>query len=78
MAAGAPNVNPEPEVSVRKSDGDTIEEYRVAGRLVMLRVTPAHGVPYVLTDSKGDGTFSRSRDSLEYPPGVPMWVLFSF
>ena len=68
----------EPQVTIRKKDGDTIEEIRVAGRLVMIKVTPAHGVPYVLTDAKGDGSFTNRRDSLEVPPGVPMWVLFTF
>lgn len=67
-----------PQVTVRKSDGDTIEEFRVSGRLVMIRVTPAHGVPYVLSDPRGDGSFSSRRDSLESPPIVPMWVLFNF
>ena len=68
----------EPQVTIRKKDGDTIEEIRVAGRLVMIKVTPAHGIPYVLTDAKGDGSFTNRRDSLEMPPGVPMWVLFTF
>ena len=68
----------EPQVTIRKKDGDTIEEIRVAGRLVMIKVTPAHGIPYVLTDAKGDGSFTNRRDSLEVPPGVPMWVLFTF
>lgn len=68
----------EPRVTIRKRDGDTIEEFRVGGRLVMIRVTPAHGIPYVLTDSKGDGLFTNRRDSLEAPPSVPMWVLFTF
>ena len=44
----------------------------------MIKVTPAHGVPYILTDSKGDGSFTNRRDSLEVPPSVPMWVLFTF
>jgi hypothetical protein len=68
----------EPQVTIRKKEGDTIEEFRVGGRLVMIKVTPAHGVPYILTDSKGDGSFTNRRDSLEVPPGVPMWVLFTF
>lgn len=67
-----------PQVTVRKSDGDTIEEFRVSGRLVMIRVTPAHGIPYVLSDPRGDGSFSSRRDSLDSPPIVPMWVLFNF
>jgi hypothetical protein len=68
----------EPQVTIRKKDGDTIQEFRVGGRLVMIKVTPAHGVPYILTDSKGDGSFTNRRDSLEVPLGVPMWVLFTF
>ena len=68
----------EPQVTIRKRDGDTVEEYRVGGRLVMIKVIPAHGVPYILTDSKGDGSFTNRRDSLEVAPGVPMWVLFTF
>jgi hypothetical protein len=68
----------EPQVTIRKKDGDTIEEFRVGGRLVMIKVTPAHGIPYVLTDSRGDGSFGNRRDSLEIPLNVPMWVLFTF
>jgi hypothetical protein len=75
---GVSDPEPEPQVTIRKKDGDKIEEFRVGGRLVMIKVTPAHGVPYILTDSKGDGSFTNRRDSLEAPPGVPMWVLFTF
>lgn len=68
----------EPQVTVRRTTSETIEEYRVAGRVVMIRVTPVHGIPYVLTDPRADGTFSNRRDTLEVPPAVPMWVLFTF
>ena len=34
---------PPPTVDVRKHDGDTIQEYRVAGRVTMIRITPRHG-----------------------------------
>jgi hypothetical protein len=66
------------KVTTHRQDGDTIEETRVGGRVVMIRVTPAHGVPYVLTDPKGDGSFTQRRDSPEVPLSVPMWVLFTF
>jgi hypothetical protein len=68
----------QPQITIRKQDGDTIEEFRVGGRVVMVRVTPARGLPYILTDPKGDGSFSQRRDSLEVPLSVPMWVLFTF
>jgi len=67
-----------PEVTVRKQDGDTIEEYRVGGRVVLIKVIPARGAPYFLTDPKGDGSFSQRRDSLEVPLSVPMWTIFTF
>ena len=44
----------------------------------MIKVTPARGIPYILTDSKGDCSFTNRRDSLEVAPGVPMLVLFTF
>ena len=75
---GATETAAQPQVTVRRENGDAVEEYRVAGRLVMIRVTPAHGVPYILTDPRGDGSFTGRRDSLEAPPIVPMWVLFTF
>jgi hypothetical protein len=80
MPQGAlqPDAAATPEVTVRRSGGDTVEEFRVGGRVVMMRVTPAHGLPYVLTDPRGDGSFNNRRDSLETPPVVPMWVLFTF
>ncbi len=34
---------PPPTVDVRKRDGDTIQEYRVAGRVTMIRIIPRHG-----------------------------------
>ena len=34
---------PPPTVDVRKHDGDTIQEYRVAGRVTMIRIIPKHG-----------------------------------
>ena len=76
MAVGDPEL--EPQVTIRKSAGETVEEVRVGGRLVAIKVTPAHGVPYVLTDPKGDGSFAQRRDSLETAISVPMWVLFTF
>jgi len=67
-----------PEVTIRKQDGDTFEEYRVGGRVVMIKVTPARGVPYFLFDPRGDGSFSQRRDSLDVPLSVPMWTIFTF
>ena len=67
----------EPQVTIRKRDSDTIEEYRRDGRLYMLKVTPSHGVPYYLVDTQGDGNFARM-ESLDDRLRVPMWIIKTF
>lgn len=67
----------EPQVTIRKRGEDTIEEYRIAGKLYMVRVTPPGGRPYVMIDERGDGKFARqeAHDSGVRPP---MWVIHQF
>lgn len=67
----------EPEVTIRKREGDTVEEHRVNGRLYKIVVTPEHGVPYTLVDPKGDGTFV-PLDQGAPQLAVPMWVIGTF
>ncbi len=66
-----------PELSTRKEGEATITEYRMKGKLYMVRVTPAHGRPYVLVDHRGDGQFAR-QDTLSPHVAVPQWVLIEF
>lgn len=67
----------EPQVTIRKRGDDQVEEYRVGGKLYMIRVTPPNGRPYYMLDQRGDGKFTRqeSHDSGIRPP---MWVIHQF
>jgi len=67
----------EPQVTILKRGTDTVEEYRLNGRLYMVKVTPPHGVSYYLIDHRGDGTFAR-QESFDTGVRVPMWVIHSF
>jgi|CXWL01.1.fsa_nt_gi hypothetical protein len=67
----------EPQVTIRKRGEDTVEEYRVAGKLYMMKVTPPGGRPYYLIDEVGNGTFARS-DGPGQNIRPPMWVIHSF
>lgn len=67
----------EPQVTIIKRGQDTVEEYRIGGKLYMVKVTPPHGVPYYLIDHKGDGQFTR-QDHLDSGVRVPQWVLIRF
>ena len=66
-----------PQVTITKRGEDKVEEFRMSGKLYMLKVTPPHGVSYYLIDNTGDGKWSR-QDSRDSSLRVPMWVLGTF
>lgn len=65
----------QPEVTIRTRDDATVEEYRINGRLYMVKITPTRGYPYYLIDSDGDGRFDTRRNELD-PPSINQWILF--
>jgi len=67
---------PEPEVTITTKGEDRYEEYRIAGRLYMVKVTPKHGRPYYLIDNEGRGDFVKN----DFHPKVspPTWVIKRF
>jgi hypothetical protein len=67
-----------PQVTTRTEGDQTIQEYRVKGKLYMQRVTPKNGRPYVLMDHKGDGSFTKQDNTLDSGVRVPQWVLLEF
>jgi hypothetical protein len=75
--AGSLNEALEPQVTITKRGEDKVEEFRIKGKLYMLKVTPSHGVSYYLIDDQGDGKWSR-QDSRDSGLRVPMWVIGTF
>lgn len=68
----------EPQVTITKRGEERVEEYRMNGKLYMLKVTPPHGgTPYYLIDEKGNGTWTR-QDGPNSSLSVPMWVIGNF
>ncbi|MDR2838383.1 MAG: DUF2782 domain-containing protein [Azonexus sp.] len=68
----------EPEVTIVQNKEDTREEYRLHGKLYMVKVTPTVGKPYYLIDRQGDGVFTET--SLDGGAKVvpPMWIIHSW
>jgi hypothetical protein len=75
--AGVLNESLEPQVTIIKRGEDKVEEFRISGKLYMLKVTPPHGVSYYLVDTHGDGQWVR-QDSKDAGLRVPMWVIGTF
>ena len=74
---GVFDANLEPEVTIVKHGDNKEEQFRMNGKLYMIKVTPSHGVPYYLIESRGDGTWTR-QESLDTGLRVPMWVIGNF
>lgn len=67
---------PEPEVTITTKGEDRHEQYRIAGRLYMIKVIPKKGRPYYLIDKEGRGEFVR--DEFQSTVSPPMWVIKRF
>jgi hypothetical protein len=75
-AADTDEAIPEPEVVITTKGEDRHEEYRIGGRLYMIKVIPKRGAPYYLIDREGQGEFVKS----DLLPSInpPMWVIKRF
>jgi hypothetical protein len=68
----------QPEVTIVEREGETVEEYRINGRLYQVKVTPLRGEPYLLIDHRGDGFFVRQEGPGTPGLAVPQWVVGTF
>lgn len=68
----------EPEVTIVQRKDATVEEYRLNGRLYMIKVIPVVGKPYYFIDKDGDGLMESRISTLTKDPIVPQWVIFSW
>lgn len=76
-----PEIEPDPEletqVTIIKRGEDTIEEHRVNGELLMIKVIPRIGPPYYLKKNIGRGHDTHPGDAgIDVSP--PMWQLLKF
>lgn len=68
----------EPEVTIIQRKDATYEEYRMNGRLYMVKVLPAVGPAYFFIDRDGDGLMETRMNDRASQIQVPQWVIFSW
>jgi hypothetical protein len=66
-----------PQITIKQRDRETVEEARVNGIVIWIKVTPRLGRQYYLIPTGGGNMYIR-RDSLDTALKPPMWVLFSW
>lgn len=67
----------EPEITIVETEKELIYEYRVRGKLYMVKIQPQIGPPYYLMDTTGDGELDVREDRV-WNNSIPQWVLFSW
>jgi hypothetical protein len=67
----------EPEINISEGPQGVIYEYRVRGRVYMVKIQPQVGPPYFLLDTNGDGILDVQSDS-PMNAAVQQWVLYSW
>lgn len=65
-----------PEVTIKETETEVIYEYRIRGRVYMVRIDPIVGPPYYLLDTNGDGVLDVQENRA--PGSVPQWLLFNW
>lgn len=68
----------EPQITIINREDATVAEYRVNGRLYMVKITPTVGKPYYFVDRDGDGIMDSKMNDLKNTFKVPQWVIFSW
>jgi len=68
----------EPQVTISRREGATVEETRINGKLYKITVTPENGIPYTLVDQRGDGSFAPVEAPGTPALSIPMWVIGTF
>lgn len=67
----------EPQITIRNKGTHREEEYRLHGKLYMVKIIPPKGKPYYLVDNFGNGKFVRHEGPV-VPVAVPQWVIHRF
>ena len=67
--------NADSEVTIKPSEKEVVNEFRVNGQLYMICVNPTKGRTYCLVDADGDGNLETRKNDLSPDFLIPAWVL---
>ena len=68
----------EPNINIIQKQDRTIQEYRMNGKLYMIKVVPTIGRPYFLMDTDGDGSLDTTQHELDSGLLIPSWILLEW
>jgi Protein of unknown function (DUF2782) len=68
----------EPDITIIRKGKKTIQEYRLGGRVYMVKVIPDIGPPYYFIDSDGDGKVDVRGNDADKGSRVNMWKILEW
>lgn len=63
----------EPTVTITEREGERIEEYKLNGRVYMIKITPVKGPAYYYLDEDGDGELELRESDRKLNPVQPVY-----
>ena len=70
--------NMSPDITITRNKKGETTEYKVNGKLYMIKISPAGAPAYYMVDSDGDGDLETRYSGLQDGMQVPQWMLFSW
>ncbi|MDD2800804.1 MAG: DUF2782 domain-containing protein [Methylobacter sp.] len=68
----------EPDITIVRKGKSTIQEYRRAGKLYMIKVVPDIGPAYYMVDSDGDGHVDVRGSDMDRGSNINMWKILEW
>ncbi len=68
----------EPEITIIRRAKETVTEYRINGKLQVIKVEPENAPAYYLIDTDGDGNLETRRSALDPGLLIPHWIIYSW
>jgi len=68
----------EPDITIIRKGKSTIQEYRRAGKLYMVKIIPDIGPPYYMVDSDGDGKMDVRGSDMDRGSNINMWKILEW
>lgn len=68
----------EPDITIVRRGKSTVQEYRRAGKLYMIKVVPDIGPAYYMVDSDGDGHVDVRGSDMDRGSNINMWKILEW
>ena len=67
-----------PDITITRNKKDKVTEYRVNGKLYMVKISPKGAPAYYMVDTDGDGQLEARHSGLQDGMNIPQWMILNW